>query len=95
MIDFQRFNLNHESEVGEGPFDIILCRNVLIYFDVASKQRVIANLRRHLTALGLLLVGHAENLNGICSQLRCIEPSIYTMTGQTEGLLGLGRKTTS
>jgi chemotaxis protein methyltransferase CheR len=92
MIDFQRFNLNHESEVGERPFDIILCRNVLIYFDLASKQRVIANLCRHLTALGLLLVGHAENLNGISSQLRCIEPSIYTMTGQTEGLSGLGRR---
>jgi chemotaxis protein methyltransferase CheR len=80
MVDFQRLNLTHESEVSEGPFDAIFCRNVLIYFDVASKQRVIANLCRHLTANGLLLVGHAENLNNISHQLRCVESSIYTQT---------------
>jgi chemotaxis protein methyltransferase CheR len=86
MVDFQRFNLNHESDVGGSPFDIILCRNVLIYFDVASKQRVITNLCRHLAADGFLFVGHAENLNSISSQLKCIEPSIYTMTGRNEHL---------
>ena len=80
MVDFRRLNLNHESEVSESPFDVIFCRNVLIYFDVASKQRVITNLCRHLMANGLLLVGHAENLNNISPQLRCVEPSIYTQT---------------
>ena len=86
MIDFQRVNLNQESYLSEGPFDIILCRNVLIYFDVASKQRVITNLCHHLTANGLLFVGHAENLNSISSQLRCVEPSIYTTTGHNQDL---------
>ena len=80
MVDFRRLNLAQESDLIEGPFDAIFCRNVLIYFDVASKRRVIANLVRHLVANGLLFVGHAENLNGVSSQLRSLEPTIYTRT---------------
>lgn len=78
MIDFQRLNLNGESNLAEAPFDAIFCRNVLIYFDAASKQRVVTNLVRHLIANGLLFVGHAENLTSMTTQLRSLEPTIYT-----------------
>jgi chemotaxis protein methyltransferase CheR len=78
MVDFRRLNLDQESDTGEGPFDAIFCRNVLIYFDVASKRRVVASLVRHLMANGFLFVGHAENLNSVSPQLRSLEPSIYT-----------------
>ena len=81
MVDFRRLNLHQESAINESPFDAIFCRNVLIYFDAASKCQVIANLSRHLIANGLLFVGHAENLSSISSQLRSLEPSIYTKTG--------------
>jgi chemotaxis protein methyltransferase CheR len=77
MIDFRWLNLNEEPHLIEGPFDVIFCRNVLIYFDAASKQRVVDNLLRHLIANGLLFVGHAENLTSISAQLRSIEPTIY------------------
>jgi chemotaxis protein methyltransferase CheR len=80
-------NLNQESdvrEVSEGPFDIIFCRNVLIYFDLDSKRRVIANLLRQLAANGLLFVGHAENLNSVSSQLKSLEPTIYRKIGNEE-----------
>ncbi len=86
MVDLRRLNLARESDLIEGPFDAIFCRNVLIYFDVASKRRVIANLVRHLTANGLLFVGHAENLNGVSSQLRSLEPTIYTRTEENGNL---------
>ena len=79
MIDFRRLNLAQESDLTEGPFDAIFCRNVLIYFDVVSKRRVITNLVRHLMANGLLFVGHAENLNGVATHLRSLEPTIYTL----------------
>lgn len=79
MIDFRRLNLDQESDLSEGPFDAIFCRNVLIYFDVASKRRVVASLLRHLTANGFLFVGHAENLNSVSPQLRSLEPSTYTI----------------
>ena len=85
MIDFRRLNLDQESDLSEGLFDAIFCRNVLIYFDVASKRRVVGSLVRHLVANGLLFVGHAENLNSVSPQLRSLEPSIYT-TGNKENL---------
>lgn len=77
MITFQRLNLDRESELVEGPFDAIFCRNVLIYFDAASKSRVITNLYWRIIPNGLLFVGHAENLSSMSVQLRCVEPSIY------------------
>ncbi|MGA7635117.1 MAG: protein-glutamate O-methyltransferase [Terriglobales bacterium] len=84
MITFQRLNLDRESDLVEGPFDAIFCRNVLIYFDAASKHRVITNLYGRLSPSGLLFVGHAENLSSMSLPLRCIEPSIYLKTEQKE-----------
>jgi chemotaxis protein methyltransferase CheR len=86
MIDFRRLNLDQDSDLSEGPFDAIFCRNVLIYFDQASKCRVVANLVRHLKVKGFLFVGHAENLSSISPQLRSLEPTIYTRTGDQEYL---------
>jgi chemotaxis protein methyltransferase CheR len=80
MIDFRRLNLNQESDLTEGPFDAIFCRNVLIYFDAASKRRVVRNLSRHLLANGFLFVGHAENLNSMFPELRSVEPTIHIKT---------------
>jgi chemotaxis protein methyltransferase CheR len=87
MVDFRKVNLNQDPDLSEGPFDAIFCRNVLIYFDVTSKRRVVANLVRHLMANGILLVGHAENLSSMSSQLRSLEPTVYmnTKTGDKEG----------
>ena len=84
MIDFQRLNLDQESNLGDSPFDIIFCRNVLIYFDAASKSRVVASLSRHLIANGFLFVGHAENLTSISANLRSLEPTIYRKTADRE-----------
>jgi chemotaxis protein methyltransferase CheR len=81
MVDFRKLNLDQQTELNEGPFDAIFCRNVLIYFDAASKSRVVANLVRHLITDGYLFVGHAENLTTVSSQLRSIEPTIYVKTG--------------
>ena len=82
MIDFRRLNLDQDSDFHEGPFDAVFCRNVLIYFDAASKRRVVADLFRHLIVNGFLFVGHAENLSSMCSQLRSLEPTIYVKTGE-------------
>jgi len=86
MVDFRRLNLDRESDLNEGPFDAIFCRNVLIYFDAASKRRVVANLVRHLLASGVLFVGHAENLHSVSSQLQSLEPTIYTKIANKEAL---------
>jgi chemotaxis protein methyltransferase CheR len=85
MVEFRRLNLNQEPYPVEGAFDAILCRNVLIYFDAASKQKVVTNLVRHLAAGGFLLVGHAESLTSLCAQLRSVEPTIYTVNRAESG----------
>jgi chemotaxis protein methyltransferase CheR len=84
MIDFRHLNLNQEPSLPEAPFDAIFCRNVLIYFDAASKQRVVHNLVRQLIANGLLFVGHAENLTSITDELRSLESTIYRKTERKE-----------
>lgn len=86
MIEFRRLNLDQPSDLTDAPFDVIFCRNVLIYFDAASKQRAVASLVRNLRPNGLLLVGHAENLSSMASQLQSIEPTIYLKAGEPEGL---------
>jgi chemotaxis protein methyltransferase CheR len=86
MVDFRRVNLDQDCDLVEGPFDAIFCRNVLIYFDAASKRRVVASLVRHLMVSGFLFVGHAENLSTMCSQLRSLQPTVYTKTGDKEHL---------
>ena len=79
MVEFCHLNLSQQPYVVQGPYDVILCRNVLIYFDAAAKQKVVANLVGHLSAGGFLFVGHAENLTNLSPQLRSVEPSIYTV----------------
>lgn len=58
-------------------FDIILCRNVLIYFDVETKQRVVDRLTDNLQVNGLLFTGRSETLSTIKSDLKMVQPSIY------------------
>ena len=48
-----------------GEFDVAFCRNVLIYFDAASRRKVIATLERKLQPGGYLLLGHSESLAGL------------------------------
>jgi chemotaxis protein methyltransferase CheR len=60
-----------------GEFDLILLRNVMIYFDQDMKREVVARLVEHLVPGGHLLVGHSETLNGVDDKLRAVSPSIY------------------
>lgn len=61
LVDFQRSNLLRETPLG-GPFDLVLCRNVLIYFDQQTVAMVLARLRAALAADGVLVLGAGENV---------------------------------
>jgi chemotaxis protein methyltransferase CheR len=76
-VSFEQLNLNVESMRKPGDFDVIFLRNVLIYFDIPTKQRVIANLIPCLKLGGHLIVGHSESLNGITNAIAQVKPTVY------------------
>jgi chemotaxis protein methyltransferase CheR len=84
LVRFSRVNLLADSCPFTGPFDLVFCRNVLIYFDQDSKRRAVENMARHLAADGLLFVGHSENLNRVSARLKNVAPTIYAMA-ESEG----------
>jgi chemotaxis protein methyltransferase CheR len=61
MIEFRPFNLMQTSwSLGE-PFDIVFCRNVMIYFDAPTQRKVLEHIHTVMKPNGMLLVGHSEN----------------------------------
>ncbi len=78
VVRFQRLNLVNESCPLQGGFDLILCRNVLIYFKAETKVRVLDRLLSRLGPGGHLFLGHAECVTGLTSCLRNVGPNVYT-----------------
>ena len=77
-VSFRLWNLLSDLKP-LGRFDVVFCRNVLIYFDPVTKQRVLDNLAQLLPADGALLLGGAETVLGITDKLRANpgEPASY------------------
>jgi len=61
-----------------GPFDVIFCRNVMIYFDEQTRMQLAQRYRELLAPGGLLFIGHSESLGPSPPGLSVIRPSIYT-----------------
>lgn len=79
LIQFEPMNLLTPS-VPASHFDLILCRNVLIYFPRDTKRAVIDHMWRALKPGGYLFVGHAESLVGVIDGQRPVKPAIYRKT---------------
>jgi chemotaxis protein methyltransferase CheR len=75
-VTFRHLNLLEIGDLHE-TFDVVFCRNVMIYFDKPVQQRVIAMLERHVTPGGYLFISHSESLNGLTHSLRWVAPAIY------------------
>src|SRR6202166_3320224 len=72
-INFSRLNLSDDSRMTfMKGMDIIFCCNVLIYFDLASKRRVIRHFFNNLLPHGYLFLGHSESLYGISDDFRLV-----------------------
>lgn len=78
-VTFQRENLVTGELSGLGTFDLILCRNVLMYFRPETRRAVVARLLRQLTPAGQLFVGHSESLNGLDLDVTTVAPTIYRL----------------
>lgn len=64
-VRFERLNLMDEEYPFDHDFDVIFCRNVLIYFDKPTQRAVLGRLCQHLRAGGYLFLGHSESLAGM------------------------------
>lgn len=76
LITFARVNLQKKFPF-RGPFDVIFCRNVMIYFDQATQERLVAKFYDYLTPGGFLFIGHSENLSMVRHQFSYVKPAVY------------------
>jgi chemotaxis protein methyltransferase CheR len=76
-VSFRQVNLTLPVDRDIGMFEVIFLRNVMIYFDMETKNKVVQNLLPQLVSGGHLIIGHAETLNGISDGLTVVRPTIY------------------
>lgn len=91
MVQFQRLNLSEPITTVNGQFPLILCRNVMIYFNASTQEQLIARLSEHLEPGGFLFIGHSESLNRIKHPLEYVRPAIYRKPGTLRSS-GAGRR---
>jgi chemotaxis protein methyltransferase CheR len=76
LVRFAHLNLM-ETWPFSGAFDFIFCRNVMIYFDKSTQQKLVNRFWGQLEPGGLLFTGHSESLTGISHRFRYVQPTIY------------------
>lgn len=76
LIAFRHLNLM-ESWPFTGPFDVIFCRNVMIYFDKPTQERLVNRFYDVLSPGGVLFTGHSESLTGVKHPFEYIRPTVY------------------
>ncbi len=76
-IAFRQLNLLDAHAPYAEPFQLIFCRNVMIYFDRPTQEELARKLARHLVPGGYLIIGRSESLAGISQPLQLVRPSIY------------------
>jgi chemotaxis protein methyltransferase CheR len=76
-VRFERLNFMDNGFRLEALFDIIFCRNVIIYFDRETQAKVVNKLVESLDPQGYFFTGHSETLSGFATQLVSVAPTIY------------------
>ena len=76
LVRFARLNLMGRWPM-RGPFDVIFCRNVMIYFNRETRRRLVHRFYRMIRPGGYLFIGHSESLTGFSHPYRYVQPAIY------------------
>jgi chemotaxis protein methyltransferase CheR len=77
LVEFRPFNLMDERWALGDPFDIVFCRNVMIYFDAPTQRRVLERMHRVIKPEGLLFAGHSENFTDSKDLFRLRGKTVY------------------
>ena len=80
LVSFAPLNLLHAWPMS-GPFDAIFCRNVVIYFDQPTKQRLFDRYAQMLPVGGYLFLGHSESLHGVSTAFELVGRTVYRKVG--------------
>jgi chemotaxis protein methyltransferase CheR len=81
MVLFKRLNLMADTYPFKNPFDVIFCRNVMIYFDQASRAQLIRSFYQELKPGGYFLIGHSETIPRADCPFEYLQPAIYRKGG--------------
>jgi chemotaxis protein methyltransferase CheR len=81
LIQFQRMNLMDDQFPIKSPLDLIFCRNVMIYFDRPTQERLVNKFHRYLKPGGYLFIGHSESLQWVTHPFSLEAPTIYRKDG--------------
>jgi chemotaxis protein methyltransferase CheR len=79
-VAFRRLNFMDENFGFREKMDIIFCRNVIIYFDKATQEKLLAKFCSNLSPSGYLFLGHSETLLGMDLPLQQLAPTVYRRT---------------
>jgi chemotaxis protein methyltransferase CheR len=77
MVLFKKLNLMQDSYPFKGKFHAVFCRNVMIYFDLETRKRLIERFHRYLHPGGFLFIGHAESLGRSHGLFEYVQPTVY------------------
>ena len=82
LIHFERLNLLDDPWNLHGLFDVILCRNVIIYFDKPTQLKLFQRMGAMLKKDGYLMLGHSEAMHGLSDTFKPVGHSIYQLRGK-------------
>lgn len=83
MITFRQLNLLNDGWPIRGPFDVIFCRNVMIYFDKPTQYQILKKFAPLLANDGLLFAGHSESFHHAADLFTLREKTVYELVKKT------------
>lgn len=82
MVTFEQLNLLEPSWPLKAPFDAIFCRNVMIYFDRETQEKILRKFVPLMKPHGLLFAGHSENFSFVNQALRLRGKTVYELNSR-------------